>query len=363
MNIEVSQSELLRALAAADGIAKPSTMPLLECVLITANGESVLVEATDLSMTISAELESAKCIKRGTIVINAKRLRDVVKNAPGGNMTISALDNAYVDIKCGKAHYKIAGVPGRDFPKIAKPLEGSIATAVFDGGQLKQMIDRTLFSASDDASRVALNGALFSAANGTASMVTTDGHRLSRATCSSEATFSAIVPKEALAKLARIIDVDAEVGITIVTGRIFVRSGGIVMSSGLIDMAYPPIDQVIPKEFTHQIVVDRVSLIASIERTRIATSETRGMKIDGHEGRLVMSSSNPDVGEVSDEVATTGITKALRSCLAPKYMLEPLARFTDDEVTLKFSGELAPMIIESANSAEYMALVMQMRRD
>lgn len=232
MNIEVKRGDLLHALAAADGIARPNgQMPLLECVLITARGkDAVSIEATDVALTISAEIKSINA-KAGSIAINAKRLRDVIKNAPAGEVSIAMIDNGWVEIKAGKARYKLASINGRDFPKIHSSTAGKSAT--FDGDVLKQMIDRVLFSASEDKTRMALNGALFSAVAGVAAMVTTDGHRMSRATCSCEsaAAFSAIVPRDALAKLARIVE--GETDVIVEKGRIYVRTAGLVMSSAL----------------------------------------------------------------------------------------------------------------------------------
>ena len=361
MNIELKRSDLLHALAAADGVARPSDIsPLFECVLITATGgDAVTVAATDTAMTIRAKLES-KNRKAGSLAMNAKRLRDVVKGAPGDTITLAALDNSWIEIKSGKAHYKLAALPGRDFPKI--PESGKGTSVTFDGDVLKTLIDRVLFSASDDKTRMHLNGALFEVRSGVASMVSTDGHRLCRATCACDAAdFSALVPKDALAKLTRLATGDVE--LVVERARLFASTSGVTMSTPLIDAKFPPIESLLELPRPHAITVNRAALIASIERTRIATTEARGMSFDTRDGSLVLSSSHPDVGEVSDEIEAKGATDKIKISVAPKYLLEPLARMSDEDVTLKLSDPLAPLTIEGATDSNYLALVMPMRRD
>ncbi len=360
VNIEIKRSDLLHALAAADGIARPGVMPLLECVLITAVGrDAVTVAATDTQMTIRAELASTNR-KEGSLAINAKILRDVTKGAPADTIQIAALDNAWVEIKSGKARYRLAALPGRDFPKVPEPGEGTRAT--FNSDALKSLIDRVLFSVSEDKTRPQINGALFEVRAGVASMTSTDGHRLTRATRSCEATeFSANVPREALAKLAKIAT--DEVKIIVERSRIFATTGGVTLMSPIItEPPFPPIAAIVDSKRPNAITVNRAALIASIERTRITTTDTRGMSIDTRDGMLVLSSSDPDRGDVSDEIEIDGKAK-ISTCVAPKYLIDPLARMSDEDVAIRFGGELDPVAIESATEPNsYTALVMPMRR-
>jgi DNA polymerase-3 subunit beta len=360
VNIKVKRSDLLHALAAADGVARPNQIPLLECVLLTATGkDAVDIAATDTALTISATIASNNS-KTGSIAMHAKRLRDVTKLAPDDTISIVALDNSFIEIKSGKANYKLAAYAGRDFPKIPGP-RGDGKTLTLDGDVLKQLIDRTLFSASDDITRMHITGALLEVNAGVASMTSTDGHRLSRATAACTADdLTALIPKDALAKIARIAH--GEVEIIVEPTRIFVRTDSLTMSASLIDAKFPPYDSFLRIECRHTIEINRADLIASIERTRVTTTTERGMHITGGSAALVFSSSDPDVGEVSDEIAVEGVTKAISSCVAPKYLLEPLSKITDDTIKLKMSGELDPIVLETAGAISYLSVVMPMRR-
>jgi DNA polymerase-3 subunit beta len=358
MKSKMKRADLARALAAADGVAKPNkNSPLLECVLVCALGkDAVTVEATDTSMTIATRIDGSNS-KSGSIALSIGRLRDVVNNAPGDEITIEAVGGGWVELKCGKASYKLAGLAPRDMPKIPRPAEAGFA---FDGGMLGRMIDRVLFSVCDDQSRFHLASALLDVSAGIASLVSTDGHRLSIATCASDATLKALIPKDALKQLAKILDEEATLSVE--GARLFATIGETVFSTLLVDAVYPPYEQVRPKSFEDELVVDRLALIDSIKRTKIATSDTRGTALQALDGSLRVQSAHPDVGEVSDEIDARSANGArFKVAAMPKYLLEPLAEMTDEQVKLKYSGELSPIVIEGAMSADYTAIVMPMR--
>jgi DNA polymerase-3 subunit beta len=360
MNIKINRSDLLQALAAADGVARAgSTMPLLECVLIAATGaDKVTISATDAAMTMRAEIASTNR-KEGETAINAKRLRDVVKGAPDESISIVALDNGWIEVKSGKAVYKLAALHAREFPKMPEPASPAIAT--FDGDALRSLIDRVLFSISDDKTRMHMNGALLEVRAGVASMTSTDGHRLTRATWASDAKpFKVTIPKESLAKLSKLAI--GSVDLFVDRSRLFARTAAVTFSTPLVDGDFPPVDKVIPASHNQMITINRTALIASIERTKIATNDLHGTNIDSRAGSLMLSSSHPDVGDVSDEIEAEGATRKVSTCVAPKYLLEPLARMTDEVVTLKLGAELDPVVIESATAGAYLAVLMPMRR-
>ena len=62
-------------------------------------------------------------------------------------------------------------------------------------GRLLDMIEKTLFSISTDEGRPSLNGAFFRAtADGGFSMISTDGHRLSRVVLAAATTVLGVIP-------------------------------------------------------------------------------------------------------------------------------------------------------------------------
>jgi hypothetical protein len=124
MEFRIAKAEFLRGLRLAQGIAdRKSTMPMLANVLLRTQGKNqLLVAATDLNVSLTAELKSHNA-SDGGIAILAKSLFDLVANAPGDEVTLKKADNHWAEIKSGKVTYRIVGMPDRDFPKVPGPTD------------------------------------------------------------------------------------------------------------------------------------------------------------------------------------------------------------------------------------------------
>jgi DNA polymerase-3 subunit beta len=179
MEFRISKTEFLRGLRLAQGIAdRKSTMPMLANVLLRTQGKNqLLVAATDLNVSLTAELKSQNA-HEGGITLGAKNLYELIANAPGDDITLKKADNHWAEIRAGKVTYRIVGMPDRDFPKVPDHREASYSQ--IESAALKEMIERTLFSVCNDETRFHLNGVFFESDGSKTRMVSTDGHRLSK---------------------------------------------------------------------------------------------------------------------------------------------------------------------------------------
>ena len=84
MEFRIAKTEFLRGLRLAQGIAdRKSTMPMLANVLLRTQGKNqLLVAATDLNVSLTAELKSNNA-SDGGITLGAKNLYELIANAPG----------------------------------------------------------------------------------------------------------------------------------------------------------------------------------------------------------------------------------------------------------------------------------------
>ena len=174
MEFRIHKTEFVRGLRLAQSIAdRKSTMPMLANVLLrvqngASNPRRLLVAATDLNVSISAELKLHSG-SEGGLTVNAKALHDIVVNLPGDEVSIKKVENNWAEIKAGKVSYRIVGMPDRDFPKIPDHREATFSD--LDAVTLREMIDRTLFSVCNDETRFHLNGVLFESNGSTARMI------------------------------------------------------------------------------------------------------------------------------------------------------------------------------------------------
>ncbi len=366
MEFKIEKAALLQGLYLAQGISdRKSTMPILANVLLRTDGkDKLLVAATDLNVTVTAELP-CKVEKEGGLTVGAKHLHEIVKSLPGEELYLKRTENHYADIKAGKVEYKVVGMPDRDFPKL--PNHREVKFGKVDAATLRDMIAKTFFSISTDETRYHLNGVLFESDGKVGRMVSTDGHRLSKIERPLEGgpklAQGIIVPRKGLMELRRALETaEGQIELGIHQGHLFVRVGAVALSVKLIDAQFPPYDQVIPKENDKIVIASRAGLLDALRRISIMSSDkTWGIKFGVKKGLLQVASDNPDLGEAHEEMDVSYEGAALTIGFNAKYFIDLLAEMEGDEVKLELNGELDPGLVRPNDGKGYLGVVMPMR--
>jgi DNA polymerase III subunit beta len=365
MEFRIHKNEFLRGLRLAQSIAdRKSTMPMLANVLLrVASDNKLLVAATDLNVSVSAEL-ACKTVDHGGLTMGAKALYEIVQNMPGEELTVRRAENNWADIRAGKVQYRLVGLPDRDFPKIPDHREVTFSQVEVD--VLREMIDRTIISVSNDETRFHLNGILFECDGSRALMVSTDGHRLSKAVRTLEngpaLTAGVIIPKKGLVELKRTMDgASGTCDLAIERPYAFVRTGDITLAIKLIEADFPPYEAVIPKSSSRRAVIDRTAFAEALKRAQLMSSETRGVKLSLRPGALTITGDNPDIGEVKEELEAEFTGEAVQVGFNPKYVVDILGQMDSAQVALELNGELDPGLLRPVDGDDYLGVVMPMR--
>ena len=165
--------------AAIDGVSKAVTMrsaiPVLEGILLKAEGFQLTLTGYDLEMGIVTTIE-ANVKEPGEIVLNAKLLSSMISRMPAGQITIQSADNGKTTIQSGVAQFEIQSMSATDFPEL--PNTGAEETLTIPTGVLRDMIDRTLYAVSQDEKKPAHTGELFEIEPDKLTIVALDGYRL-----------------------------------------------------------------------------------------------------------------------------------------------------------------------------------------
>jgi DNA polymerase III subunit beta len=365
MEFRIQKTEFMRGLRLAQGIAdRKSTMPILANVLLRTDGKTkLLVAATDLNVSLSAEL-AVKVEREGGLTVGARPLHDIVANLPGEDIVFKKAENNWADIKAAKVAYKLVGMPDRDFPRM--PDHREVKYAKCDAAVLREMIDKTLFSVSSDETRFHLNGVYFECDGARARMVSTDGHRLSKVertlTGGPELTGGVIIPKKGLTEIKRAIEGERGACDLAVQGsHVFVRTGDVALAVKTIESQFPPYEQVIPRGNNKVVVVDRNALFEALKRATLMSSETRGVRFSVEDGVLHVASDNPELGEVREEIDVGYKGPALSVGFNARYFIDILSQMTTEQVRLELAGELDPAVVKPLEGEDYLGVVMPMR--
>ncbi len=364
MEFTIKKAEFLKGLRLAQSIAdRKSTMPMLANTLLRVTGDKLLACATDLNVSVSADLEPSSS-KDGGITVSAKALHDIVSSLPGDELSVKKAENNWAEIRSGKVNYRLVGMPDRDFPKI--PDHREVKFCEVDADVLREMIDKTIFSVSNDETRFHLNGVLFESDGKTATMVSTDGHRLSKVerALSGGPKLSAgvIIPKKGILEIKRALDsVSGACQIAVATPYIFVVARGISLAVKLIDATFPPYAQVIPSDNKNVVQIDRGLLLDALKRAQLMSSETRGVKLTVQEGKVQITGDNPDIGEVSEDIEATCESEVVSVGFNPRYVMDLVNQIANPVIRLELAGDLDPVLLRPDGDASYLGVVMPMR--
>lgn len=377
MQITIQKRAFLRSLARTHGVAdRKSSMPILSNILLDASVEDGLrLSATDLYLGMSSKAPAEVAVP-GVVAVAARTLFDIVKNLPEGEITFSVGENQAAEIRCGKINYRIPGMPGEDFPPLPNP-EGGEAVGV-RAEVVAELIGLTQYSMSTDDTRPHLAGSLFSADDGVVRMVTTDGHRLSKAehhlpADAPKPSFTMLVPHRGVAELRKLVDearTDAKssgdnpmVEIVQTGGHAFFQYADTRLSVKLAEEQFPPYEKVIPQSQTKRVVAARTRLIEALKRiSLVANDKSGGVSLSLEPGSLKIQSQNPDVGEGSEEVDVDYDGETLSIGFNARYMLDVLNALNHDEVSLGLSGELDPGVIRPVGEGvDFAGVIMPMR--
>src|SRR3989454_631198 len=124
--------EGLRGVAAA--IPAKTTLPVLANVLVEAAKPGLRLSGTDLDIAVSTTV-LAEVDTEGAVTLPAKKLVDIVRELPGGPVRVTAAGEARVSLECGRAKFKLLGLPREEFPSRGRQARGTRDVRRIHGGE------------------------------------------------------------------------------------------------------------------------------------------------------------------------------------------------------------------------------------
>lgn len=367
MKFTIHRDPLLDGLQRALSVVeKKSTVQILGNVLFVVGNDDLSLSATDLEVGIRITIP-VKAQEQGKITVSAKQLHDIVKELPSRELVFSKKENNWVEILSGKSRFNIVSLAADEFPALPAFDEKNYFDARVDA--LAEMIDRTEFAVSLDATRYHLNGVFFEALeNNLMRMTATDGHRLSFVDAevflnAPELKRGVIIPRKGLSELRKILNHgQSSVGLAFERGYIFVKLGQTYLFIRLIEGEYPDYKQVVPKNSDKTMKVGREDLLSALRRVSLLANEkSRGVKLSMSNSSLVITSSDTDVGDACEELDVQFGGDLLEVGFNAKYLLDSLVITRSSEIIFSLKDKLSPGIMRGQEEAHHTYVIMPMR--
>lgn len=366
MDFRIGKNDLLRGLYLTHGIAdRKSTVPILANVLIRTDGkDKVVFAATDLKVAMMAS-SKAKVAEEGGITVGARQLYEIAKGLSGDEVRLQRSDQNWLFISCGRSEFKVVGMSDRDYPKL--PSVDEFTTSKVDSTLLGEMIGKTIISVSQDETRPHLASVLFESDGENATMVSTDGHRLSKISKAMpgapKLAAGVLVPRKGLGEIRRALEGNqGDCEIAVEQGFFVLKAADMVLTVKQGEGQFPPYDQVIPKDNDKKVVVARDEFLDALRRVSIiASDKTWGIRFQVDKGRLSIEADNPDLGNARETLEADYKGAGLQIGFNARYFIDLLGEMTGKEVCIELGGDLDPALVHPSESSEYLGVIMPMR--
>ncbi|KIG12623.1 DNA polymerase III beta subunit [Enhygromyxa salina] len=372
MEFEIDQARFLSALTLAQTVAdRRSTMPVLANVLLRATTNDELVCCSTDMMIALTETVACKVSDPGSLTLGVRHLHNVVRTLPSGAVKVKSLDNSWAQLLASRSEFKLMGMPEGDFPELPDP--AGVSFTQIPSHKFVDLIDKTLFSVSTDEARVNLNGALFESDGAQATMVSTDGHRLTKYSIALEGPAlakSIIIPRKGMDEIRKVLNrVEGDCKIGVSDQYLFVQAEALTLSVKLNNVTFPPWQQVVPKDFQRRAGIGREELMGALRQAAvIAPEKTATVKLQLDKGNLELHADNPELGAINLDLPVDYEGSSLTAGFNANYLIDALGAVHTERIYLDFQGELDPCVLrpaaddgEEAAQADFLAVVMPMR--
>ena len=375
MKLRIARDELLTGLQRVQGVVeKRNTMPILSNILLEAKSDGVDIIATDLELGMRG-LYKATVKEPGAITLSARKLYEILKELPEGEIEMTVGANNWATIQSGKSQFKIVGLPSTEYP--ALPAIEREGLTPLSGAGLANLIRKTLFAVGDNDARYILNGLLItlnvSDKKTTLRLVGTDGHRL--AVADQEASqpagkegpkeIKAIIPKKAAIEMRHLLEEgDGEPLIGFTKNLMIFRKSGLLLTSRLMEGTYPNYQQVIPKdkESDKRVTVSKPEIEGALRRVAVLSRDkTNAVKVTFAQGKITLFSSNPDFGEATEELPAQYKGESLTTGFNARYLLDVLGVVDGESVTMQMDAPLSPCLVREPGNAGFTCVVMPVK--
>ena len=374
MNFEIDKREFLKALGLMQSVAgRRTTLPILSHILLEGEKDSLCLTGTDLETGIREEV-TAKIHQGGKASVSAKKIFEIIKELPEETIHIKKKENQWITIQCGKSVFNLAGLDPEEFPSLPTYSDESFSQVSIH--LMKEMIEKTVFAASNEESRYHLNGILISQSKKgereILRMVATDGHRLSLLDRESQMIRGIekgiIIPKKGVLEIKKIMgdrDGVEEMKVYFDQTHGFFKIGKSLMVIRLIDGEFPEYEQVIPKGNDKRVLMEKGKMYASLRRVSTMASErVEGIKFLVKKNFVELSSYHQDFGDAKEEVEVSYEGPSLEMGFNARYLMEALSVMDMEDVVMELKDEGSPGILKPQSVTEpsnQLCIIMPMR--
>jgi DNA polymerase-3 subunit beta len=385
MKLICRQSDLNNNLSLVSrAVSSRPQQPVLGNVLLVADDQENCLRLTafDLSLGIQTRF-TADVQQGGSITLPAKLLNDIVSRLPDGDITLvidpdSDLGESHLTtITSESGQFQLRGLSATEFPSLptvegVKPLMLPVAT-------LNEGLRGALFAASTDETKQVLTGVHIKGSSESLEFAATDGHRLAVveaptqgenedgetvAIASNLENFAVTIPARALRELERMVASNGNadlVALIVDETQVIFEMGDQRLTCRKLDGAYPAYQQLIPRQFSRTVSVERKRLLSGLERVSVLADQKNNLvkfSLLTESNQLQLSVEAQDLGNGRESMGVEILGDSCDIAFNIKYLLDGLKALPSNDIQIHLNEANQPVIFTPLGGLKMTYLVM-----
>lgn len=340
-----------------------TTNPILEGIKLHASEDSLTLSATDLEISIEKTIPADVKIA-GDIVVPGKFFADFVKKLSNEQIELTLTNQNTLKIKYTDSEGFLQCMNADEFP-IIKELTAPEKFTI-KRSDLKQLIDKTIFSVAVDDARPILKGCLFEITKNSITAVALDGYRLAMVKSDIEAScekLSVIVPARSLGEISKLVESSEDlVDVFIGQNHLLINDDSVRIITRLLEGEFINYKQVIPASTTTTILVNKAQLEDGLERASLLARMDKNnlVKFEIRDKVLTLTSAS-NIGNVTENITISLEGKDLSIAFNARYLSDCMHTISDEFIKINFTSQIAPCTICSAEDDKYLYLILPVR--
>jgi DNA polymerase-3 subunit beta len=376
MRCGMDVGELANALKAVErAVSRRGTaLPVLQNVLLEAEGDRLRLSATDLDLTVRTDV-AASVEQAGATTIPAGLLTECVGQMGTARCEITVDPRTSVaEVGIGGRRTRIHGIEAAEYPPLPGMVVGEGATVELVGSVFREAVAQVSAAASTDDQMPVLTGALLVLEpGGRLTLVCTDRHRLVvrrvvGTNATGQETRSVVVPARHLREAAKCSVASQMVRVAICEDERHVQfqvGPCTVVTARVIEGQFPKFEQVIPAEEAVETAVDvgGRELVAELRRAAVVAGGAAGRPVSLRtgDGCVEVRGEQAEIGEYEGSVEATVQGTESSVAVNVQYLVEAAEAVGARPVRLGLSGSLKPVLVRPVETRDLLCVIMPIR--
>ena len=350
---------------AATAVAVREVKPILRNLKGIAANERLTLMATDLEFGVRHEMRGLKIEEDGEAILPAEKLLMILRESTDGELVIDADENR-VQVRGQVNEFEMPSENPADFPDI--PTFSDKQYHEVSAGQLRGMIQRTIFAAAKEAGKFAITGILWEIDGKNLRLVATDTKRLALSigpVTSQNAPetkgHSHLVPTKAMQLLERHLHdlpADASVKASLRPNEVLFQTDTTTIYSRLVEGRYPPYREIFPKKTNAKVPLPVGPFLTAVRQAAIMIDE-EAKRVAFHfaKNTLTLEAQGPTTGRSKVPLAIDYDGPNIDINFAPEYVVEMLRVLSDDTaLSLELVDGAKPALFKVGSDYSYLVM-------